>query len=216
MYLPPHFTLENRAAQHDLISAHPLGLLISTGAEGLVANPIPFVLDREFGPLGRLRGHLARPNPQWHSLAGEVLVVFSGPDHYISPSYYQTKRETGKVVPTWNYLTLHAYGQASVHEDAQWLGIQIRDLTSQHENARAKASSENVPWAVDDAPESFIAAQMRGIVGIEIELNRLEGKAKLSQNRNEADREGVKAGLAQEPGAAAKVMAGLIGSQNQS
>ena len=209
MYLPPHFNLEDQNAQHDLISAYPLGLLISNGPGGLVANPIPFVLDRGFGDRGRLRGHVARPNPQWQSLggqglSGEVLVVFSGLDHYISPSYYQTKRETGKVVPTWNYITVHAYGQVSVHEEAEWLSVQIRDLTRQHEGNRA------APWAVEDAPAPFIAAQMRGIVGIEIVLTRLEGKAKLSQNRNEADREGVKAGLAHEPDAAAQMMAALM------
>lgn len=205
MYLPLHFNLDDRRAQHDIIVAHPLGLLISNGPEGFVANPIPFVLDRSFGDMGRLRGHVARPNPQWQGLGGEVLVVFSSLDHYISPSYYQTKRETGKVVPTWNYITVHAYGQVSVHEDAQWLGRQIRDLTSQHEGNRTQS------WAVDDAPAPFIAAQMRGIVGIEIVLTRIEGKAKLSQNRNEADQAGVKAGLSQEADEAARAMAALIG-----
>ncbi len=207
MYLPLHFNLGEPSAQHDVIAAHPLGLLISNGPEGLIANPIPFVLDRGFGAMGRLRGHVARPNPQWQVLSGEVLVVFSGLDHYISPSYYQTKRETGKVVPTWNYITVHAYGQVSVHEEAQWLAVQIRDLTLQHERNRAN------PWAVDDAPAPFIAAQMRGIVGIEIVLTRIEGKAKLSQNRNEADQAGVKAGLANEPDAAAQAMAALMAAK---
>lgn len=205
MYLPLHFNLDDRNAQHDIIAAHPLGLMISNGPEGLVANPIPFVLDHSFGDIGRLRGHVTRPNPQWQGLSGEVLVVFSSLDHYISPSYYQTKRETGKVVPTWNYITVHAYGPVSVHEEPEWLGRQIRDLTSQHEGNRTQS------WAVDDAPAPFIAAQMRGIVGIEIVLTRIEGKAKLSQNRNEADQAGVKAGLAQEPNAAAQAMAALIG-----
>ena len=193
MYLPLHFNLDDRNAQHDIIAAHPLGLMISNGPEGLVANPIPFVLDHSFGDIGRLRGHVARPNPQWQGLSGEVLVVFSSLDHYI------------KVVPTWNYITVHAYGPVSVHEEPEWLGRQIRDLTSQHEGNRTQS------WAVDDAPAPFIAAQMRGIVGIEIVLTRIEGKAKLSQNRNEADQAGVKAGLAQEPNAAAQAMAALIG-----
>lgn len=204
MYLPLHFAVDDRETQQDLIEAHPLGLLISS-ADGLTANPIPFVLDRDLGEKGQLRGHLARANPQWQNLSGEVLVVFSGLDHYISPSYYATKRENHRVVPTWNYITVHAYGTVTVHEDAEWLSRQIRDLTRQHEGKRAE------PWAVEDAPENFITAQMRAIVGIEIALTRIEGKAKLSQNRNEADQQGVKAGLAQEPGEAAKAMAALIG-----
>ena len=204
MYLPVHFNLDDRRAQQDIIAAHPLGLLISNGAEGLSANPIPFVLDSDFGEMGRLRGHLARPNLQWQGLSGEVLVVFTALDHYISPSYYATKRENGKVVPTWNYITVHAYGQVTVHEEAEWLGVQLRDLTQQHEGGREK------PWAVDDAPAPYIAAQMRGIVGIEIVLTRLQGKAKLSQNRTHADKMGVREGLLQEPDAAAKAMSKLI------
>ena len=157
MYLPPHFRVDNLNTQHELIRNHPLGLLVSCGTGGLMANPVPFVLDAGTGALGCLRGHLARSNGQWAELGQtpEALVIFSGLDHYISPSYYPSKQEHGKVVPTWNYIQVHVYGHVVIHEDAGWLRAQIGALTDQHEGKRA------APWAVDDAPEAFIAAQMR-------------------------------------------------------
>ena len=209
MYLPPHFNIEDLTRQHDLIQAAPLGLVISHGPQGLTANPIPFVLDRDKGPSGTLRGHMARSNTQWAEFLNspQALIVFSGIDHYISPSYYPTKQETGKVVPTWNYIQVHVYGQVEIHQDADWLRAQIGALTHQHEQPRAK------PWAVEDAPDTFIAQQMRAIVGIEIRIDRIEGKWKLSQNRTAADQQGVHDGLSQEKNPAAQAMAAMIPQQ---
>lgn len=191
MYQPPHFRDDSRAAQHGLIRAHPLGLLVSAGAGGLVANPIPFLID-DAGAHGTLRAHLARANPQWRDLAEaqDCLVVFQGPQAYVTPAWYASKREHGRVVPTWNYATVHAWGPPRVIEDADWLHRQIADLTAAREAARAE------PWAVDDAPKPFVAAQVRALVGIEIPITRIEGKWKMSQNRPVADRRGVIAGMA--------------------
>jgi transcriptional regulator len=206
MYQPPHFRDDDLLRQHDLIVAYPLGLLVTSGASGLQANAIPFVLDRGASAHGTLRGHLARPNPQWRDcLEGcPALVVFQGPEHYVTPSWYATKRETGKVVPTWNYVMVQASGTATAIEDDGWLHAQIRALTDMMEG-RLPA-----PWAVDDAPESFVAGQVRGIVGIEIAIASLEGKWKASQNRPEADRDGVSRGLAELGTPAATDMATLV------
>ena len=199
MYEPPHFRETRPEILHGLIRAHPLGLLICNGAEGPVANAIPFLLDAPSGlndglpPNGRLRAHLAKANPQWQLLADNpaspVLIVFQGTDAYVTPSWYETKRETGKVVPTWNYCMVQASGIARVHEDAEWLHKQITALTQGHEGKRA------APWAVTDAPDSYIQSQIRGIVGVEIEISAISGKWKMSQNRNEADRKGVIEGV---------------------
>jgi len=190
MYQPPHFKEERLEVQHTLIRAHPFGLLISVGEDGPEANGLPFYLDATAGPLGTLKVHMARANAQWRSINGQkVLIVFQGPQAYISPSLYETKRETGKVVPTWNYCMVQASGIARVHEDAEWLHKQITALTQGHEGKRA------APWAVIDAPDSFIQSQIRGIVGVEIEISAISGKWKMSQNRNEADRKGVIEGV---------------------
>jgi transcriptional regulator len=191
MYEPPLHKKEDLAAQHALIRAQPLGLLISNGPDGLEANSIPFLLDAARGPFGTLRAHMARANKQWRALqeAAEALVVFQGPDRYISPNWYATKRETGKVVPTWNYVMVQAAGRPRVIEDPDWLRAQIGELTRTHEGARP------APWAVSDAPEDFIAMQVKAIVGLEIEISRIAGKWKVSQNRPAADREGVVQGL---------------------
>ncbi len=190
MYQPPHFRDDTRTAQHGLIRTYPLGLLITGGADGLIANLIPLLLD-ETGAHGTLRAHLARANPQWQALAEaqDCLVVFQGPQGYVTPDWYASKREHGRVVPTWNYATVHVWGRARVIEDADWLRRQIVDLTALREAPRA------APWAVNDAPAPFVAAQMRAIVGIEIPISRIEGKWKMSQNRSEADRAGVIAGM---------------------
>jgi transcriptional regulator len=194
LYQPPHFIETDRDTLHALMRAHPLGLLISATAEGPVADPVPFLLDADIGPNGRLRAHVARANPQWKLIASQpnmpVLVVFQGADSYITPSWYATKRETGKVVPTWNYATVQARGRARVIEDAEWIGRQVAELTGRHESGRAQ------PWAVTDAPPAFIAAQLKGIVGIEIMIDELHGKWKVNQNRPAADRAGVAEGLA--------------------
>lgn len=206
MYEPPHFRIEDREAAFAVIRRHPLGILISGGACGLIANPVPFTLAKSGEGEDVLRAHLARPNGQWKALAEapEALVVFQGVEHYVTPSWYETKRETGKVVPTWNYVHVQVKGRATIHEDPAFLADQIAALTDQHEGVRAE------PWAVADAPDAFIQAQMRGIVGIEIAIETLTAKFKLSQNRNAADRAGVSAGLESEKDASGPEMAGLI------
>lgn len=206
MYQPPHFIESDRATLHALIRAHPLGLLVSVGADGPVADPVPFLLDADAGENGRLRCHLARANPQWKIIAetaqANVLVVFQGAESYVTPSWYETKRETGKVVPTWNYAMVQVRGHARVIEDTAWLAQQIRDLTGEHEAPRPE------PWQVSDAPERFIEAQLKGIVGIEIDIAAIEGKWKVSQNRPVGDRVGVAAGLS--ANGAASEMAALV------
>lgn len=191
MYQPPHFVEDRLEVQHALIFENQLGLLISNGSHGLSADPVPFVLDPERGPLGTLRAHIARANPLWQGQdpEAEVLIVFHGPQHYVSPGWYPSKQETGKVVPTWNYVTVHAYGRLTVIEDAPWLKTQIEALTQRQEQAQVQ------PWSVADAPEAYIAAQMRAIIGLEIRIDRMIGKVKVSQNRQEGDRRGVAEGL---------------------
>jgi transcriptional regulator len=203
MYQPPHHAEDRVEVIHALIRAHPLGLLVSNGEDGPTANPLPFLLDADVGPHGRLRAHLSKANPQWRQIAERpdvpVLVVFQGVDTYITPSWYATKRETGKVVPTWNYAIVQARGHARIIDDRDWLAGQIRELTGTHEADRDQ------PWQVADAPEPFIDAQIKGIIGIEIDIASLVGKWKVSQNRPVADREGVIEGLAaraEKPGAA--------------
>jgi transcriptional regulator len=190
LYEPPLHRNENLPELQALIKERVFGLLISNGAEGLVANSVPFVLDTAASKFGTLKVHLARANPQWRDLEAspDTLVVFQGHDHYITPSWYETKRETGKVVPTWNYTMVQAKGRAKVMDDA-WLGQQIEELT------RALEQRREAPWVVGDAPADFIAMQRRAIVGIEIEILDIRGKWKTSQNRNAADRGGVVAGL---------------------
>ena len=207
MYQPPHFREDRHEVQSSLIGENPLGLLFTAGPGGLMANPVPFLLD-ERGPHGTLRAHVARANDQWKELlaAPACLIVFQGPQDYVSPSWYATKRETGKVVPTWNYATVHAWGEARVIEDPDWLRIQIDDLT------RAMEGRRSTPWAVDDAPAPFVAMQIRGIVGIEIPIARMEGKWKMSQNRNEADRKGVISGFRDE---GADALADLIANPDK-
>ena len=203
MYQPPHFREDRLEVQHQLIRAHPLGLVFTVGPAGLMANAIPFLVDADASAKGTLRGHFARANPQLGELAvvEECLVVFQGPQAYITPSWYATKRATGKVVPTWNYVTVHAWGRPAVRDDASWLRRQIEDLTRSREAGRA------APWRVSDAPEGFIAGQAKGIVGVEIVIARIEGKWKVSQNRPVEDRAGVVAGLRESDQAMAQLVA---------
>jgi len=205
MYQPPAFREDRLNIQHDLIRAHPLGLLITAGPAGLLANPFPFLVDTDRGEKGTLRLHIARANPQWKELeaVAECLVVFQGPQDYVTPSWYATKRETGKVVPTWNYATVHAWGRPRIMHDDAWLRRQLDDLTLSREGRRTQ------PWKVDDAPADFVAMQMRAIVGVEIPIGRIEGKWKMSQNRPLADREGVIAGFG-ESGERGGVLATLV------
>lgn len=183
MYQPPHFREEDLGVQHALIRAHPFGLLITAGPNGPVANSVPFHLDAGASAKGTLRLHVAKANTQWREIAdgAPVLTVFQGANSYVTPSWYETKRETGKVVPTWNYAIVQARGPARVIDDADWLLAQINAITGQHEGSREK------PWAVNDAPADYIRSQMKGIIGIEIEIAEIEGKWKVSQNRPVAD-----------------------------
>jgi transcriptional regulator len=212
MYLPPAFRLDGLADQHEVMRRHPFATLITRSGDSVVADHIPFMIDATRGEKGVLRAHVARANPLWrtHPRATEALVIFAGIDHYITPSWYATKRESGKVVPTWNYVAVHAFGPLNVFEDAQWLREQVGALTAMHE-AGSVAAGSATPWAVTDAPEEFIAAQLRGIVGIEVPITRIEGKVKASQNRPEADREGVVQGLEAQGTEGARQMAALVG-----
>ncbi|HZP77620.1 MAG TPA: FMN-binding negative transcriptional regulator [Pseudolabrys sp.] len=209
MYQPAHFREDKLEVQHALIRAHPLGLLVTNGKSGLTANLLPFVLDATTSPHGTLKCHLARANPQWQEFdpAQEALVVFQGVERYITPSWYVTKRETGKVVPTWNYAVVQAYGRITVRDDHDWLAQQIRELTMSQEQQRAQ------PWAVEDAPSPFVDAQIRAIVGLEIPLARIEGKWKVSQNRPERDRATVIDGLNAEADEVSQAMAELVAAR---
>lgn len=191
MYQPPHHREDRLEVQHELIRLHPLGTLVTMTKSGLVANALPFILDAARGTYGTLQAHLARANTQWRDFepAVDALVIFQGPQRYITPSWYAVKQETGKVVPTWNYAVVQASGPMRVIEDRDWLATQIAALTNKLENGRTG------PWAVTDAPPAFVEAQISGIVGIEIPIARIEGKWKVSQNRPEADRQGVIDGL---------------------
>lgn len=195
MYQPPHFREDDLGVQHALIRAHPLGLLITAGRSGLIANSVPFQLDAGASEKGTLRLHLAKANGQWRDIqeGAAVLAVFQGANSYVTPSWYQTKRETGKVVPTWNYAIVQVRGPARVIDDADWLLKQVNAITGEQEAERV------VPWSVGDAPEDFVRAQLKGIIGIEIEITEIEGKWKVSQNRPVADRAGVAAGLDEKP-----------------
>ena len=205
MYQPTLFREDRLDVQHALIEAHPLAILVTAGPAGLLANPIPFLIDRAGGERGTLRAHLARANAHWQELeqVPEALVIFQGADDYITPSWYASKREHGRVVPTWNYATVHCWGRPKVIHDAGWLRRQIDGLTALQEGRRPE------PWAISDAPDEFVAAQIHGIVGLEIEIARIEGKWKVSQNRPEADRHGVVAGLAAQ-GSRSEPMATLV------
>ena len=191
MYIPQAFREARVPVMHGLMEAHPFATLISASSSGLVASHIPMVLERAGSELGVLRGHVSRANPQWREFVPEVeaLAIFSGPDHYITPSWYPEKAETGKVVPTWNYAVVHAYGRVRVIEDGEWLRQHVTALTDVHE-----AEMTN-PWKVTEAPERFVGSLVKGIVGLELTVTRLEGKWKASQNRSERDQLGVAEGL---------------------
>ena len=206
MYEPNHFKVEDREQLHAVIRQHPLASLVTVGEGGLIANLVPFVLHADEGESGVLRAHLARPNAQWKAIAAgaETLVIFTGVERYVTPAWYAAKQETGKVVPTWNYVTVQVRGPARTIEDPTWLRAQLESLTQQQEAPRAE------PWAVSDAPEPFIVAQARGIVGVEVEIASIVGKFKLSQNRREDDKLGVLNGLSADPATDAQAMASLV------
>jgi transcriptional regulator len=191
MYLPAHFKEARTGVMHDFIRAHPLGMLVTLGSAGLNGNHMPFEVIPDPAPLGTLRAHVARANPVWRDFSKDVeaLVVFQGAQGYVTPSWYPTKKEDGKVVPTWNYLVVHAYGPLRIVDDAAWLRAFVTRLTDRFEAASAD------PWKVTDAPDDYVEKMLTAIVGIEIPLTQLLGKWKVSQNRPAADREAVVQGL---------------------
>jgi transcriptional regulator len=191
VYVPPLFKEDRINVLHDAIRTAGLVTLVTLMPDGLIASHVPMLLDPEPAPYGTLLGHVARPNRQAKgAVAGtEALAIFQGPDAYITPSWYETKRQTGKVVPTWNYVTIHAYGTIEFFNDAERLLDIVTRLTDREEARRA------APWAVTDAPSDFIDVMLKGIVGFAIPITRLEGKWKMSQNRPAEDRTGVVEGL---------------------
>jgi len=204
MYVPAHFREDRPDMLHEAMRGIGFATLITHGAAGIEANHLPLLLDAE-GKV--LRGHLARANPVWQRLTpgAEALAVFLGPDSYITPGWYPSKAETGKAVPTWNYLTVHARGPLTLFEDAEWLRAHVGALAEAHEAGRID------PWRLEDAPSGYIDGLLRGIVGFELAITRLEGKWKLSQNRSAADIKGVREGLAREGGEARRALARLMG-----
>ena len=208
MYVPPAFKEDDLENIRTIIRATRLANLVTATADGLMATPLPLFLDASEGERGVLYGHVAKANPQWRSApTGDALAIFMGPEAYVTPSWYATKQETGKVVPTWNYITVHAYGPIEFFQEAERLLAVVTRLTNMQETPRAN------PWAVDDAPADFIAAQLRGIVGVRIPVTRFEGKRKMSQNRPEADRIGVASGLAASEETRDREVAPLIPTQ---
>jgi len=207
MYIPNHFKETDQEKLKQYMHDYSFGLLVIADDEGIEANHVPFYLSSgASGSLGHLQCHLARNNPVWQRIQGgaRILAVFQGPDAYISPSWYPTKAETGRVVPTWNYLAVHAQGSAQIIQDPSWLKHHLHQLTDQHESEMA------VPWSVDDAPTDFIDRMMQAIVGVEIKIETLTGKLKASQNQPEKNRVGVKAGLEVGEGAQNGAMAKFI------
>ncbi|PKQ40140.1 transcriptional regulator [Pseudomonas sp. YY-1] len=192
MYCPAAFRQDDLPTLHAQMRSSGLAIVTSSGAQGLQASHLPLLLAPEEGEFGTLYGHFARANPHWRDLASgaEALVVFSGADAYVHPGWYPAKAEHGKVVPTWNYIAVHARGQAEVFDEPERLLQLVSRLSDRHEQGRAQ------PWAVEDAPRDYIDAMLRAIVGFALPIRRLEGKWKLSQNRSEADQAGVCAGLA--------------------
>jgi transcriptional regulator len=202
VYLPKHFEQRDPAALARLMHEHPLATLVSTGADGLTADHVPLEYD---AASNALRGHVARANPIWKVADGQpVLAIFSGPQAYVTPSWYPSKAATHKVVPTWNYTVVHAHGRLRVVDQAPWLHALVTRLTGTQEAGRS------APWAVGDAPGDYVQQMLGAIVGIEIPVERLVGKWKVSQNRTEPDRLGVADGLAAEAGGAAHAMAALV------
>ena len=192
MYTPRAFALDDLPEIQQLIQHTRLAQLVTVGENGLQASHLPLLLNPDEGPNGTLYGHLAKANPQWRELqnGGEALVIFAGADAYISPAFYPAKAEHGKVVPTWNYIAVHAYGTPAVFSDAERLLKVVTALTDRHESSRAQ------PWRVSDAPADYIDGMLKAIVGFALPIKRLVGKRKLSQNRSAADMAGVRDGLA--------------------
>jgi transcriptional regulator len=206
MYVPRHFEETRVEVMHDLIRARPLATLVALTGSGLEANHVPLHLSPEPAPFGTLRGHVARANPLWREFRPdtEVLAIFQGPQAYISPAWYPAKAATGRVVPTWNYVAVHACGALRIVDDADWLRVQLEALTAHNEAAFAE------PWRVSDAPADYIGKMVAAVVGIEIAVTRLTGKWKTSQNHPPANRAGVVRGLESLGDAASLAMAELV------
>ena len=211
MYVPPLFAETDVPRLHEAIRAARLASLVTFGETGIEASHVPMLIDPEPAPWGTLYGHIARTNPQWQRFDAAVpaLAIFLGPEAYVSPAWYPTKRQTGKVVPTWNYVAVHAYGPLRFFEDAESLLSIVTRLTERHEKDRPE------PWRVDDAPADFIASMLKAIVGFALPIARLEGKWKMSQNRPHQDRLGVVEGLTREGGAAEATVAALVQAADQ-
>lgn len=210
MYQVAAFREERIDVMHALMRSHRLASLVTCIDGAIEANHLPLLIDPLPTPYGTLRGHVARANPLWRQLNEsnaadrEALAIFQGPQAYVTPSWYPGKRETGEVVPTWNYAVVHAYGTLVVHDDGDWVRDLVSRLTAQQEAAQPQ------PWGIDDAPAEYVERMLGAIVGIELRIVRLEGKWKVSQNRREADRAGVVAGFAGQADPQAQAMAGLV------
>jgi len=206
MYIPAHFEQPDIEAMHGLIRTRPLATLVTLDSDGINANHIPLHFSEGPEPFGILRGHVARSNPIWRAPEPDtdVLAIFHGPDAYISPSWYATKQEAGKVVPTWNYTVVHAYGSLRIINDASWIRTQLEALTAHNEAAFSE------PWAVSDAPAEFTEKLIEAIVGIEIVITRLTGKWKVSQNQPEKNQRSVIQGLNDSGQSEAFAMAALV------
>ena len=198
MYRPAHFAEDRLEVLQGLVRRHPLATLIAQRGATIDADHVPVLIDPADGPCGTLRGHVARANALWKSVAddSEVLAIFHGVDHYVSPAWYPSKLVDAKVVPTWNYVVVHARGPIRFRHEPEWLHALVTRLTNTHE------ASRNDPWSVSDAPDDYVRSMLRAIVGFEIPLSSLTGKWKMSQNRSSQDRDGVAAGLAHEPACA--------------
>jgi transcriptional regulator len=207
MYTPIQFKVDEAAEAHALMRAHPFAILVTHGADGVVATHLPTVLKvDEASPLGRIECHLARPNPQWKTFARDTdaLMIFQGAEAYIRPGWYPSKAQHGKAVPTWNYAVVHAYGRLQVMDDKEWLLAHVGELSDQQEAPYAER------WSMADAPADYLDRQARGIVGLTFAITRLEGKIKMSQNRDMHDRNGVVSGLAERGGSQDAEVAALV------
>jgi len=206
MYIPTANSETRLPVLHQMMAEHPLAAVVTLGTGGLIATHMPLVLEDDGSEFGLLKGHVSRANPQWRDLTPgiDALAIFAGPQHYISPNWYPGKLEDGKEVPTWNYVVVHAYGPLRIIEDSAWMLAHLNSLVNTRE------AEFPAPWKVSDAPADFIAGQMKGIVGFEIPIRKLEGKWKVSQNRNDADRQGAIQGLTELGRPDSCVMADLI------
>jgi transcriptional regulator len=211
MYRPAEFNEDRVAVLHQAMRDIAFGTLVTLGADGLIASHIPLLLEDEPAPFGTITGHLARGNPQGRGPAPEVeaLAIFLGPHTYVTPSWYPSKAETGRVVPTWNYVAIHAYGRLRFIDDPLWKRAHVTRLTRSQEGKR------EAPWAVDDAPEDYLQGMLKGIIGFELPIARLEGKWKMSQNRSDEDRHGVIAGLEAQADAQSAAVAAIMAARER-